>query len=142
MKTTIGSLKHIKEKKMPEFILRQLEYESNSLKRLLAFIIDENIHLKNRLSQILKDDFDKTTLDDLEVFHTSFLRHDELTAILRNDLVELDRCMSKEKDGISRINEISDRLKQLRNSITHAEAQFSKLKHQFNTYLADNILYQ
>ena len=55
---------------MPELKLKQLKYESDTWKRLLDFMMDENIQLKNRLSEVLKDQFDKNLLDDVERFQS------------------------------------------------------------------------
>ncbi|MBK6634629.1 MAG: hypothetical protein IPG38_10195 [Chitinophagaceae bacterium] len=50
--------------------LTQLQFETVSWQRLLDFMTDENIHHKNRLSEILKDRFDKTCWKKLMVFKT------------------------------------------------------------------------
>ena len=53
---------------MPELKLKQLQNESDSWKKLLGFMMDENIRLKNRLSELLKDKFDKNLLEEVESF--------------------------------------------------------------------------
>jgi hypothetical protein len=59
---------------MPEFKLKQLQYESDTWKRILGFMIDENIHLKHRITEILKNGFDKSQLEGLEQFQNSFIK--------------------------------------------------------------------
>ena len=125
---------------MPDHKLRQLQYESDTWRRLLGFMIDENIHLKNRISAILKNGFQKDLLEGVEDFQTRFLKEDDLIVLLRNEVAELDKLLEREifEDG-KIIKEIDKRLKRLRNDIISAERQFSKLKLEFNNYLSVNI---
>jgi regulator of replication initiation timing len=125
---------------MPELKLKQLKYEADTWKRLLGFMMEENIHLKNRVSQILKDRFDENLLEEVEVFQSSFIKEDEMIGLLRNDVAELDKLLQKEvfEDGII-IKNIESKLKKLRHNIKNAEKQFGKLKMDFNNYLSENI---
>ena len=125
---------------MLDLRLKQLQYESDTWKRLLSFIMDENIQLKNRLSEVLKNKFDKNLLVEVEVFQTNFIKEDTLVALLRNDVAELDKLLVREicEDG-KIINKIDIRLKNLRNNIMNAEKQFSRLKSEFNSYLLENM---
>lgn len=125
---------------MPDLRLKQLQYESDTWKRLLGFIMDENIQLKNRLSEVLRDRFDKNLLAEVEVFQNYFIKEDALVALLRNDVAELDKLLVREicEDG-KIINKIDLRMKNLRNNIMNAEIQFGKLKSEFNNYLSENV---
>jgi hypothetical protein len=80
---------HAKKNQMPQLIVRQLEYESDTWKRLLGFMIEENIHLKNRLIEILNSISDKNLLGEMENFHSRFIKQDDLINLLRNDVVDL-----------------------------------------------------
>ncbi len=125
---------------MPDGQLIQLQYESDTMKRLLGFMMDENIHLKNRLSEVLKAEFNKDLLDEVELFLSRFIKEDELISLLRNDLSELDKLLMKnafEKELIKK--EVYKRIKNLANNILIAERQFSKLKLEFNNYLSENM---
>ena len=44
---------------MTELKLMQLRHEIDTWKRMLGFMQEENVHLKNRLSDVLKDRFNK-----------------------------------------------------------------------------------
>ena len=127
---------------MPEFKLKQLQYESDTWKRLLDFMMDENIHLKNRLSEILKDQFDKNLLEEVERFQSSFIKEDQLISILRNDIAELDKLLILEifEDEFLR-RKVDFKLKNLRINIKNAESQFGNLKLVFNDYLSENMKY-
>ena len=125
---------------MPELDIKQLQYESDGWKRLLRFMMDENIHLKNRLSEVLRDQFDKNLLVEVEGFQNNFIKEDEVIGLLRNDVAELDKLLVREicEDG-NIINEIDRRLKNLRKNIMYAERKFGKLKSDFNYYLLENM---
>ena len=125
---------------MPELKLKQLQYESDTWKRLLVFMMGENIHLKYRLSHVLKDKFDKNLLEEVESFQSKLLKEDDLIGLLRNDVAELDKLLVREifEDG-KIIKEIDGRLNKLRKNIITAERQFGKLKSDFNNYLLENI---
>ena len=125
---------------MPDLRLKQLHYESDTWKRLLGIIMDENIQLKNRLSEVLRDRFDKNLLVEVEVFQNYFIKEDALVALLRNDVAELDKLLVREiyEDG-KIINKIDLRMKNLRNNIINVEIQFGKLKSAFNSYLLENL---
>lgn len=125
---------------MPELKLRQLQYEVDTWKRLLGFLSEENIHLKNRLSEILKDEFDKNLLEEVENFQTRFIKEDELIRLLRNNVSELSKLVVREafEDGVL-AREIANKLRDLRAEIKDTERQFGKLKSEFNSYLSENI---
>ena len=122
---------------MRDLKLKQLEYESNTWKRLLIFMMDENIHLKNRLVEILKYISDNNLLEEMENFQTRFIKKDELISFLRDDVAELDTLRVREIFEHGEFaKEIDRKLNKLRNNIINAEAEFSKLKIEFNNYLA------
>ena len=120
--------------------LKQLQYESDSWKHLLGFMMDENIRQKNRLSEILQNGFNRNLLEEMENFQTRFINEDERIRLLRHELVELDKLLIREifDDG-KIIKEIDGSLKKIRAHINVAERQFSQLKTEFNSYLSENI---
>ena len=122
---------------MPELKLKQLQHESATWKWSLGYITEENIHLKNRLSAIRKDKFDKNLLDQIESFQNSFLKEDERISLLRNDIVEFDKLLGTPETGLT--HEITGKLKKIRNNIVSTDTQFSNLKIEFNSYLSENI---
>ena len=120
---------------------KQLQYEINNLKRLLDFMTDENVHLKNRIAEILSDRFDTYLLEDVDSFQSSILREDNLIALLRNEITEVDSLLSREtnKDaGLLKRTEV--KLKRLHRNMQNAEKQFGKLKLQFHRFLSKNIV--
>ena len=125
---------------MPGLKLRQLQYESETWKRLLGFTMDENVHLKNRLSEILRENFDKNLLEDVEVFQTRFLKADEMIMLLRNDIGEFDNLLNREvfEDGAI-MKQVSKELKRIRKNIKNTEEELGRLKSEFNSYFSENI---
>lgn len=137
---SIPADKHIKKNYMPEMKLKQLLYESDTWKRLLGFMMDENIHLKNRISDILRNGFDKNLLEEMENFQSRFIKEDQLIGLLRHEMAELEKLLVREvfEDG-KILKEIDRKLRIFRNNIIAAEVQFGKLKMEFNSYLSANI---
>lgn len=125
---------------MPDLKLKQLQYETGTWKRLLRFMIEENIRFKNRLSEILGDRFNKNLLEEVDRFQGGFIKEDEMIRLLRNDVTEMDILLTKEifVDGtVSK--EIDIKLTRLRNNMMAAESHFVKIKSEFNNFLLANI---
>ncbi len=140
MQNNIIYNKHLIPDYMPEMKIKQLQYESNTWKRLLGFMMDENVHLKNRVSEVLKNGFDKGLLEEMESFHSRFIKEDDLIGLLRNEVAELDKLLVREifEDG-QLVKEIDTKLKKLHKNIITAERQLNELKLEFNNYLSENI---
>jgi hypothetical protein len=125
---------------MPSLKLKQLQYEIDAWKRQLSFMRQENVHLKNRLSDVLKDKFNKNLLDDVEGFQSSFIKEDELISFLRNEVAEIDDVLLNEIFISEKINMGFDKnLHQLRNNLLHTENDFVKIKMAFYNYLSEHI---
>ena len=124
---------------MPELKLKQLQYESDTWKHLLGFMMDENIRQKNRLSEILKNGFNRNLLEEMEDFQTRFIKEDERIRLLRHELVELHKLLIREIyiDG-KIIKEINAKFKNLRNNMVITERKFGELKLEFNNFLLEN----
>jgi hypothetical protein len=102
-------------------------------------MIEENIHLKIRLSEVLKNKFDNNLLEEVEDFYNKIIKEDDLFLLLRNEINELDKLFDniifKEEDVLIKANR---KFKQFRNNINATEKQFGKLKMNFNNYLLEN----
>lgn len=123
------------ESKMEQFI-----YETDTWKRSLVIMRDENIHLKNRLTEILKNGFDKKLLENLEYFQTRFIKEDERIGLIRDDVAAIDKIIQDKllKDD-QVVKETNKKLAILRNNVLHAEIEFNELKLEFSNY-AQNVL--
>lgn len=126
---------------MPQLKIKQLQYEISSWKRFLDYLTEENIQMKNRLSEILKDKFDSYLLEEVDGFQTRFIRKDNLVEVLRNEVMELDETPVAEIFKDERIfKKIKAKIKRLHKNISNTEKQFSKLKSDFHKFLSTNIL--
>jgi hypothetical protein len=56
-------------------------------------MMEENIHLKNRLSEILRNGFDKNSLEEIELFQTDFVKEDELIGSIKKEVDEFDKLL-------------------------------------------------
>lgn len=118
----------------------QYRHESDTWKRYLQFIQQENNHLKNRLSQVLQADTDYEFLERAEYFQNKFISEDDTVNMLRQDIHELDKMLAKETgDDIAVLKEMQKRLKKMHKDMEIVEKQFNKLKSDFNLYLTETI---
>lgn len=126
---------------MPELKLKQLQYECATWKRSLGFMMEENIRLKNRIAEILKDNFDAGLLENIEMFQNNFINEDTRMSLLRDDVADLEKLLTNQFfENEAKIKEAVDsKLKKVRNNIIEAEKQFSGLKMAFNNYLSKNM---
>lgn len=124
---------------IPVVKLEQLQFESDTWKRLLGCMVDENVRLKMRLSEVLKDKFNQNLLEDAENFQSRFLKEDELIALLRNDMAELEKVLKRETAEEAVIKEVYKKLKVIKENIKTAEKHLSTLQLEFNNYIAENI---
>lgn len=126
---------------MPQLKIKQLQYEINSWKRLLDYLTEENIQMKNRLSEILKEKFDTYLLEEVDGFQTRFIRKDNLINLLRNEIKDLDEipvddiCKTEKS-----LKKMKIKTKRLYRNMSNTEKQFSKLKSDFHKFLSTNIL--
>ena len=118
----------------------QYRHESDTWKRYLQFIQQENNHLKNRLSQVLQADTDYEFLERAEYFQNKFISEDDTVNMLRQDIHELDKLLAKEagEDAVV-LKELQKRLKKMHKDMEIVEKQFNKLKSDFNQYLTETI---
>ena len=115
--------------------LSQLQSETDTWKRLLGFLMDENNRLKLRLSELIHGTADEQLLARAEQFQNSFVREDQLIQLLRNEIAELNILLQQKKNGEPLITETGSRLQKLRKSILYTENGFYKLMIAFNMYL-------
>ncbi len=126
---------------LPQKKMQQWQIEAKTWKRVVDFFREENIHSKNRLSDILKNGFDRHLLGDLEDFQNQFIKHDDIMGLLRNEMAELDRMLLPENshDNVDPVT-IEKKLTNLRHNLADTEKRFCKLQLDFNRYLAEKIV--
>ena len=125
---------------MSELKLQQMQHEINTWKRMLGFMQEENVHLKNRLSEVLKDRFNKDLLDTVEFYQTKFIEEDEMIVLLKTKVSELENTLLNtilSNDSNDKL--LSKKIEKLRKGIDDAEKKFNSVNNNFNKYLAENI---
>lgn len=119
--------------------MEQFRHESDTWKRSLEFIIEENIGLKNRLANVLKAvSYDEDLLTVAEQYQNYFIREDETVHLLRKDIADLDKLLVKEifMDGHV-MDDLMHKQRKLSVEMKNAIGEFNKLKFDFNNYLAE-----
>lgn len=120
---------------------KQLHFEINNLKRLLDYMTDESVHLKNRIVEILSDRFDTYLLEEVDGFQSSLVKEDHLITLLRNEITEIESLLAKDaEEENAQLKKAEVRLKRLKRNIHNAEKQFEKLKFKFYRFLSKNIV--
>ena len=120
----------------------RLHEEIGKWRRLLNSMTEENVSLKNELAGILKNKYDKDSLEDMENFQTRFIKEDELINLLKTDVDQLYNLlhgrMSKEDKKISRESKIeksfNTRMKKVRKDIDGSAVRFSVLRSNFKDF--------
>ena len=122
--------------------IKQYRYECDIWKRNLEFLMLENIHLKNRLSDILKSgSADSKFLNVAEQYQNYFTTEDETIYLLRKDIADFDELLleeEKQKDE-KKLSDVIERQKKMSNEVESTVTEFNKIKFDFNTYL-DEVL--
>ena len=127
---------------MPLPTIKELKTESEGLKQMLGWMMNENAGLKYRLSEFLKEKFDKKMLIKVEDYQSYFIQEDELIGLLRNDIALLDKKMLMiDLNDKKSLKLVQKKLHLLCNNIVTVQNQFSQLKIDFTNYLTNNSLY-
>jgi hypothetical protein len=125
---------------LPEMKLKQLRYEIDTWKRLLDFTTEENIRFKIRITELLKDNFDRSLLEEVDRFQSRIIRQEEITSLLRDEIRELDNLLEKQVVKNGKTGKVLDnKLKWLRRNMKMAENRFVEIKKDFNHFLLQNI---
>ena len=126
---------------MQDLKLLQLGYEIETCKRLLNFITDENVHLKIRLSAVLKDNFEKNMLEEMDNYLSKFVAQDELINLLKNDISKIEKQLwGKIHEDGEIMKDIYLGLRLLQSNILTTVELFIKLSEDFNNFLSERLV--
>ncbi|MDE3211683.1 MAG: hypothetical protein KGM98_00505 [Bacteroidota bacterium] len=122
---------------MPELSIKKLQFETDSWKRRLGFMMDDNILFKNSISDLLKENFKQDLLGEVEEFHGRFLEADEWIGLLRNEIAELDDLLVREifEDG-KIAKELEIKFGEFRDNLLVVQKKLDVLKQDFQKFLA------
>lgn len=125
-----------------DLLITRFRHENESWKRILGFFREENINLKTRLSDLLKNTKENNGdfLEQLEYFQNLFLKEDEIIRFLHEEISEQDKLLLRDlyEDG-ELIKEVQKKQKKIRRQLENTEREFYQLKSEFNTYLGEII---
>ena len=125
---------------MIDLKLKQIEHEIETWKRMLLYMQEENIHLKNRLSEVLKDRFDNKMLEVVEVFQSRFIMLDDLVSSLKKEIAAVEETFYPKTNSAESVAHTSEKsITAIRNDLEVAEKMFAGIKTAFNHYLLENI---
>ena len=67
--------------------IRQFQNKIETWKQLLESETEENVFLKNSISGILRNNYDQSSLEEIEEFQTHFIKMDELIHSLKGTII-------------------------------------------------------
>jgi hypothetical protein len=118
---------------------QQYGHEVDTWLRTLDYLQQENIYLKNRVADLLKYEMNSSVLEKVEYFHNKFIDKDAVLSLLRHDITQLAANIGKTNgNGVSA--QVLLKEEHLRRDMARMEAEFGKLKSDFNQYVFDVIL--
>lgn len=115
----------------------QVHLEIAAWRRVLSFMIEENILQKDRLSQVLKSKTDTAFLEQAENFLGRFIRKDALMNMLRSDLYEVEKKLQIRNLQETDLAEIRQMVSKIRHDIMMLERNFCRLMLEFNMLLCE-----
>ncbi len=113
--------------------IRQFKYENESSRRMLEFLMQENVMLKIRLAELLAEIF--TTEDFLEIaefYQASFIRKDEIINLMRQDIARLDNMLTQFIHKKDDLNSITLAREKLNRDLKNLGVVFIDMKTRFN----------
>jgi hypothetical protein len=135
-----SSMKAVKSTKVNN-IMEQFHHENMTWVRSLDFFKQENNYLKNRLSEVVDINSDKSFLAHAEHFQNQFIIKDEFVDELKHDINEQEKILMEKyiKTGNSIEEHVIVRQKNLREQMEYLEKDFTTLRNEFNNYLTKTL---
>ncbi len=115
--------------------LEQLKYDINAWHRILEFIKQENLYLKNRFATVIQSKIDKSFLEEAESFQNNFINTDTVLLLFKNDITKFEKQLSRSVKDDSKGKEIAAIQKQYGNDIEKLENEFLRLRASFNAFI-------
>jgi len=115
--------------------IRQFQNKIETWKQLLESETEENVFLKNSISGILRNNYDQTSLEEIEEFQTHFIKMDELIHSLKgkvNNSADIPYIQIVEDEKAER--QFFRLMKDLSRDITSFTTRFHLLKSAFNDF--------
>lgn len=115
--------------------MESLQNELVALRKKLALLENRNIAMKTQLAHILQYHFDRSLLDKLEYFNTTFLQQDTRVEALRQEIALQQVWLAQAaSDGASDAN-IQKHQWHMQEKLHNMEADVQRLTQSFSDYL-------
>jgi hypothetical protein len=115
-------------------------YEVEAWQRALDFMMEENIILKNRLSETLNFcKKDNQLVDIAEYFLNRFIKEDDMIRTLRYDIRKQNVLLSDLNIGNGIFMKIQSQQRSLRTAMEFLKKEFSLQESEFNNYFDENL---
>jgi hypothetical protein len=115
--------------------VRQFQDLFEAWKQWLNSRMEENVLLKNKITEILKNNYDHNSLEEIEEFQTHFIIEDELIHSLRRDVNGLDKFMHSRLAENGKLEKsFYTKMENLRKDITNSITSFRNLKAAFDDF--------
>jgi len=109
--------------------------ELRSWQKRLDILQQENVLLKNKVTELIKEGTDTLVLEKIEFYLSIFLDKDTILALLRHEVAglqhEIDRNFEPQVQ-----HAVDAKKERLRQDIGKMELEFYKLKTEFTDYIA------
>ena len=122
--------------------IKQLQHQSETWKRDLGFVMEENVTLKNRLAEIISaTQVTPEFLERMEAYQNDFVAKDETLRQICVEINEWDKLLLKDQylDGRETNGELIATQKKLSQAIESFMNEFSRLKFDFNNYMSERL---
>jgi hypothetical protein len=120
-------------------IQEQFNREAESWRRLLDFLLAENVHLKTRIAEIAVHDMQSSLLARTEDFQNRFIQNDRIIIMAKRDLKNFEDLLATETITDESIKKIFEAQRKLRQDFETLNRKFNKLRIEFNKYLAEKL---
>lgn len=104
-------------------------------KQWLNSRMEENVLLKNKIAEILKNNFNQNSLEEIEEFQNEFIKEDELIHLLRSEVNELENHLHLSILGNTELDQVfTTELESLQKDISCSITRFCILKASFDRF--------
>ena len=115
--------------------LKEFQSKLESWNQLLNCRMEETILMKSLLSDILKNNFDQNSLEEIEEFQTKFISEDDLIHSLKKDIIDLYKLLSIGIFEDQQMQKLFDsKMKNLDNDIPNSTTSFRIVKAAFRDF--------
>ncbi|HET7115884.1 MAG TPA: hypothetical protein VFI29_05310 [Hanamia sp.] len=119
----------------PKIGVQQFQTIIERWKQLLNSRMEENLLLKDKLADILKNNYGENSLEEIEDFQTQFIIEDQLIHSLRRDVNDLDNLLySKMFEDGKMEKSFETKLDNLDKDIASSVTRFRILKSTFDDF--------